>query len=302
MQAFYSEPLELPLPPGHRFPMAKYRQLKDRVAAQAAGRVTLLAAPPASDDELRLAHSEAYVQRVSQGLLSELEQRRIGFPWSPELVARSRSSTGATIAALRVALSDTLAVNLAGGTHHAMADFGLGYCVFNDVAVAIRVLQAEQKLERCVVIDCDVHQGNGTASIFEHDRRVFTFSMHGARNFPFNKVPSDLDIALPDGTSDSEYLAALSWALDSQLPLAQADAVLYLAGADPYEGDRLGRLKLTPNGLRERDQLVFERCQRGRLPLAVMMAGGYADDIERIVEIHATTTFLAAESYWQRQT
>lgn len=296
MKVFFSDIFELPLHPGHRFPMSKYRLLRDRVAEFAVENgIEIAPAEPATDEQFLLVHDHDYFQRVLAGELSDLEVRRIGFPWSPELVDRSRRSTGATIAAARAALNDGVAVNLAGGTHHAFADRGQGYCVFNDVAVAIRVLQKEGHLDRAVIVDCDVHQGNGTAAIFHGDDQVFTFSMHGDRNFPFSKVPSDLDIALPDGTADDQYLELLEEALENILPLKTADVVFYLAGADAYEGDRLGRLKLTKAGLGRRDRLVFSRCWSLGLPVIVVMAGGYAEDVEQTVAIHAQTVRLASE-------
>lgn len=295
MQVFFSDVFELPLRPGHRFPMVKYRLLHESVTEFAARNcIEIAPAESASDEQIRLVHDAEYFRRVVAGELSDLEMRRIGFPWSTQLVERSRRSTGATIAGSRAALNDGVAVNLAGGTHHAFADRGQGYCVFNDVAVAIRVLQADKSLQRAVVIDCDVHQGNGTAAVFDRDPSVFTFSMHGDRNFPFSKEPSDLDIALPDGTADDEYLRLLQEALDRNLPLAEADCVFYLAGADAYEHDRLGRLKITPQGLAERDRLVLAKCGSLGIPVVVVMAGGYAEDISQTVAIHATTVRTAS--------
>jgi acetoin utilization deacetylase AcuC-like enzyme len=295
MKAYYSDTFELPLPPGHRFPAAKYRRLRQRLETVAASwGIELAEAPAAQDGELALAHAREYLARVRTGELSSIEQRRIGFPWSPKLVERCHRSTGGTIAAARAALTEGVGVHLAGGTHHAFHDAGQGFCVFNDVAVAAHVLLAERKVRRVVVVDCDVHQGNGTAAIFRDDERVFTFSMHGARNFPFRKCDGDLDIALPDGTDDAAYLSALEKAMGRDLPLARADCVFYLAGADPYQGDRYGRLKLTKSGLARRDQLVLDACLTQRLPVVVVMAGGYAADIDDIVDIHRRTVAVAA--------
>jgi acetoin utilization deacetylase AcuC-like enzyme len=224
-------------------------------------------------------------------------QRRIGFPWSPEMVERSRRSVGATIAAARAALDDGVAANLAGGTHHSFADRGEGFCVFNDVAVAARVLQSDGGARRIAIIDLDVHQGNGTAAIFAGDASVFTFSMHGEKNFPFRKETGDLDVPLPDGTGDIEYLESLRHHLDAVLNRHQPDFVFYLAGADPYEGDRLGRLKLTIAGLRARDEFVFSCCHQRRLPVAVSMSGGYAADVNAIITIHANTIRTAARTW-----
>ncbi len=210
------------------------------------------------------------------------------------MVERARRSVGATIAAALTAREDGVSANLAGGTHHAFPDRGEGYCVFNDVAVATRVLQRDRLARRLAVIDLDVHQGNGTAAIFRDDPSVFTFSMHGAQNFPFKKEISDLDVALPDGTGDEEYLSALDTALTDTLNRHQPDFVFYLAGADPYEGDRLGRMKLTIAGLGRRDEMVFEHCRRMSVPVAVSMGGGYAPEIEAIVTIHTNTIRAAA--------
>lgn len=295
MRAFYSDHFVLPLPAGHRFPMEKYARLRERVLADGVvAPVDLIEAPAATWDELRLAHDAAYVQAVATGTLAPEAQRRIGFPWSPGMVERSRRSAGATIAAARAAFDDGVAVNLAGGTHHSFSDRGEGYCVFNDVAIAARVLQREGRAARIAVVDCDVHQGNGTAAIFRHDPSVFTFSMHGEKNFPFRKEQSDLDVELADGTGDDGYLAALETHLPPVLAHHAPDLVFYLAGADPFEGDRLGRLKLTFDGLRSRDVFVFAQCLAARVPVAVAMSGGYAPAIEDIVRIHVQTVVEAA--------
>lgn len=296
MRAYYSDHFVLPLPEGHRFPMAKYSRLRERVVAQ--GLVSpdrLMEAPPVSWDDLRLVHTAAYVDAVASGSLAKEAQRRIGFPWSEGMVERSRRSVGATVAAASAAHREGIAVNLAGGTHHAFADHGEGYCVFNDVAVGARVLQRDHGVDRIAVVDCDVHQGNGTAAIFGDDPSVFTFSMHGAGNFPFRKERSDLDVDLPDGTGDEPYLRLLAEHLDEVLRRHAPAFVFYLAGADPYEGDRLGRLKLTIDGLKARDALVLGRCRDLGIPVAISMSGGYAPDIEAIVTIHANTIAVAAE-------
>jgi acetoin utilization deacetylase AcuC-like enzyme len=293
VRIFYSDHYVLPLPPGHRFPMSKYARLRERVlASHLAAHCEV--SPAATDDEIRRAHDECYVQRVFAGTLSATEQRRIGFPWSAQMVERSRRTSGATIAAARAALQDGTAVNLAGGTHHAFRDRGEGFCIFNDSAIAARALQAEGRAERVLIVDCDVHQGNGTASIFRNDPSVFTFSIHGANNFPFRKEPGDLDVELGDGTGDREYLDALERGLAEAIARARAQLVIYLAGADPYQGDRLGRLALTKQGLLDRDRRVFERCAEAGLPLAVTMAGGYARDVADTVEIHLATVETAA--------
>ena len=295
MRAFYSDHFVLPLPDGHKFPMAKYARLRQRIVAEGIiAPSDLCQAPAASWDDLRLVHAEQYLNEIASGTLHRDAQRRIGFPWSEAMVERARRSVGATIAAAGAALEDGVSANLAGGTHHAFADRGEGYCVFNDVAVTTRVLQREQHARRVAVIDLDVHQGNGTAAIFRDDRSVFTFSMHGEKNFPFKKEVSDLDIALPDGTRDDEYLAELERGLTETLNRHHPDFVFYLAGADPYEGDRLGRMKLTIDGLRMRDEMVFEQCRRLGLPMAVSMSGGYAPDVEAIVTIHTNTIRVAS--------
>jgi acetoin utilization deacetylase AcuC-like enzyme len=294
MKVFRTDEFVLPLPEGHRFPIAKYALLRQRV--EAAGIVRpdeLVAAPAAGDGEITRAHTSGYLSRVKNGELNEKELRRIGFPWSPQMVERSRRSSGATIGAARAALREGLGVNLAGGTHHAFADRGEGYCVFNDAAIAARAMQAEGLARRVVIVDCDVHQGNGTAKIFENDPTVLTFSIHGAKNFPFHKETSDLDVALPDGADDATYLAALREALPIALERAQADLAIYLAGADPYFDDAFGRMKLTKPGLLERDRFVLESCRAMGLAVAITMAGGYARRVEDTADIHFQTVKLA---------
>lgn len=297
MKAFYSDTFELPLPAGHRFPIAKYRCLRQRLERDHGHEpLELLAAPAVTRDQLKRVHTSDYLEQLFGGTLTALAQRRIGFPWSERLVRRCLHSAGGTLAAARAALGQRVATHLAGGTHHAFADSGQGFCVFNDVAVAIRTLAAEGQIERAVVIDCDVHQGNGTAAIFSRDDEVFTFSMHGANNFPFRKWDGDLDIALEDDTQDQAYLAALASAIERELPLSSADCVFYLAGADPYAGDRYGKLSLTKDGLAARDQLVIQACQSHRVPLTIVMAGGYADNVKDIVDIHTHTVLMAARA------
>jgi len=305
--AFHSDQFVLPLPPGHSFPMAKYRLLRDAVQDTLPG-IRVTEAPPASEGELALAHDPAWIGAVLEGTTSAAQQREIGFPWSERMVERSRRSVGATVAAARAALlgGEALAANLAGGTHHAYAHKGSGYCVFNDVAVAARLMQAEwhrhhRKLLRVIVIDLDVHQGNGTASIFHDDPTVFTLSLHGARNFPFRKEASDLDVELPDGCENAAYLQALDTALDTAFarhtegPPALA---FYLAGADPHENDRLGRLKITSAGLAERDRRVLATLRARRIPVALSMAGGYGRDLAVTVEVQRQTLALALQ-HWQ---
>lgn len=294
MKLFYADHFALPLPAGHRFPMEKYVRLRERLAdggAFAAGDFRVPEA--ASDEAIRRAHCPDYLRRVTDGLLDERELRRIGFPWSPQLVERSRRSAGATLAACRAALAEGCAANLAGGTHHAHRDFGAGFCVFNDAAIAARAMQAEGRAERVLIIDCDVHQGDGTAAILAGDPDIFTFSIHGAHNFPIRKAVSDLDVELPDGTGDAEYLRALGAALEQIFARFDAGLAIYLAGADPYEDDRYGRLKLTIAGLAARDELVLSACKARGLPVALAMAGGYGRDIDDTVQIHAHTILTA---------
>jgi acetoin utilization deacetylase AcuC-like enzyme len=302
MQVFYATQFVLPLPPGHRFPMGKYQLLRDRLAAEVP-EVRLMQALPASDGELALAHTPGYIQGIAEGSVDPAILREIGFPWSSAMAERARRSVGATIAACRTALVDGMAANVAGGTHHASADRGGGFCVFNDAAVAARLMQAEQarrgRTLRVAVIDLDVHQGNGTARIFRHDPSVFTLSIHGQRNFPFRKEPSDLDVDLPDGCRDDEYLAALERALEELERRFDPGLVIYLAGADPHEGDRLGRLKLTWDGLEARDRRVFDWAWQRGLPLAFAMAGGYGHRMEDTVHAQVNT-FRAAVQYWRR--
>jgi acetoin utilization deacetylase AcuC-like enzyme len=240
-----------------------------------------------------------YVERVISGQLSPQEIKRIGFPWSEKMVERSRRSSGATLVAARTALSESISVNLAGGTHHAMYDAGEGYCVFNDAAVTIRVLRHEGLISRAIVIDCDVHQGNGTAQILGQDPHVFTFSIHGEKNFPLRKHPGSLDVELPDGTDDTTYLNALQRGLERAFSQGPYELIIYLAGADPFKLDRLGRLSLSKPGLKARDQLVLDFARKSRTPIAIAMAGGYAPNVDDIVDIHAATIALASEYFMQ---
>ena len=303
MRAFNSAQYVLPLPTGHRFPMGRYALLRERLERQLP-QVRMTEAPRATDGELALAHTPDWIAAISDGSVSAAAMREIGFPWSEAMVERSRRSTGATIAACRTALIEGVAGNMAGGTHHASASKGGGFCVFNDAAVASRLMQAEQGRRARVplqvaVVDLDVHQGNGTASIFRNDPSVFTLSMHGQKNFPFRKEASDLDVELPDGCGDSDYLAALELALDELERRCTPGLLIYLAGADPFERDRLGRLKLSFDGLEARDRRVFDFAWRRRIPLAFAMAGGYASDIAETVQVQLNT-FRVALSYWQR--
>ena len=296
MKVFYSDHFVLPLPEGHRFPMVKYSMLRERVAeSDICGPGELRVAEPVSDEEILRAHHPDYLKRVVSGVLTDKEVRRIGFPWSPSMVERSRRASGGTLGACLAALEDGLAANLAGGTHHAFADRGEGYCVFNDSAIAARAVQAAGLVERVLVIDTDVHQGKGTAAIMQGDPTIFTFSIHGAKNFPFHKEESDLDAPLPDGAGDTEFLATLESGLEAALDAADASLAIYLAGADPFEGDRLGRLSVTKSGLAERDRIVLETCRERGIPVAVTMAGGYASEVEDTVDVHFQSIRRAAD-------
>ncbi len=295
LKAFYSDQFTFPLPFNHRFPIEKYRRLRKALIEEGVLIARDLIVPdPANDDQIRFAHSADYHKRVVRGELNEREIRRLGFPWSPELVERSRRSVGGTIAACRSALKDGIAVNLAGGTHHAHRDFGSGYCLLNDCAIAARLVQGEGLARRVIILDCDVHQGDGTAAIFSSDASIFTFSIHGARNFPFHKEASDLDLPLEDGTTDQEYLQALKSGLAETFSNFNADLAIYLAGADPYFDDRLGRLSLSKGGLAKRDEIVMQYCLIANLPVAIVMAGGYARNVSDTVDIHLKTIKLAA--------
>lgn len=306
MQAFYADHFVLPLPEGHRFPMAKYRLLRDALVHSLPA-VKLCEAPAATDGELALAHDPAYISAVSDGTLEPAAQREIGFPWSPAMAERARRSVGSTIAACRAAMhGGGVAANLAGGTHHAYAHKGGGFCVFNDVAVAARLMQAEVAREaarqgrsrpplQVAIVDLDVHQGNGTAQIFGRDPSVFTLSLHGEKNFPFRKEASDLDVELPDGCRDDAYLEALTVALDTLAQRFEPGLVIYLAGADVHEGDRLGRLSLTADGMEARDRQVFAWAQVRSLPVAFVMAGGYGRQIADTVAVQLNTYRVALE-------
>ena len=297
MDAWTCHQYVLPLPAGHSFPMAKYALLHERVAANAARwGVRLREPPPASDADLLRVHDPDYVSRMTTGAVTAEDMRRIGFPWSPQMVERSRRSSGGTTMALRSALDDGVAVNLAGGTHHASHDRGGGYCVFNDSVIAARHAQAAGWLRRVLVADLDVHQGNGTAQLCAGDASIFTFSMHSARNYPAVKPPSDLDVALPSGCDDAGYLDALAANLPVAIARGRPGRAPHPAGADPFHGDRLGLLALTKAGLAERDRQVLAACRKAGIPVSIAMAGGYAPQVGDIVDIHAMTVQLAASA------
>lgn len=299
MQIFVTDQFNLPLPSGHRFPVAKYRMLREAVAtAPWVHTHAVVTAPAATPPDLYRAHAREYVDRMRTGQMTEPAMRRIGFPWSPAMYERSCRAVGATMAAAQAALYTGVAVTLAGGTHHACVNHGEGYCVFNDVAVAALTLHSQQHIRRALVIDLDVHQGNGTAEIMAEREWCYTFSMHGAKNYPFRKIPSDCDIGFADNTGDDEYLSTLAAALDFVVHAARPDMVFYVSGADAYSGDSLGRLQMSQAGLRHRDRMVAECLTTHGLPCVVTMAGGYAYDIAETVEIHLGTvqTFVELSS------
>lgn len=297
MKAFYTDHYVLPLPPGHRFPMEKYSQLRDLVSKLEG--LELVEAPAVTDSQILYAHDPSYLIKILSGNLSAKEQQEIGFPWSEKMVERSRRSAGATLAAAKAAFNEGLAANLAGGTHHAYRDRGSGFCVFNDSAITAKALQKEihQKL-KVAIIDLDVHQGNGTASILQNDQSIFTLSIHGENNFPFTKERSDLDIGLPNGCQDDDYLSALNQGLE-KLDVFKPDFIIYLAGADPHEGDRLGKLSISKDGMCQRDQYVFQYSLDRQIPTAFSMAGGYGREIQSTVDIHFQTIQTALQ-YQQR--
>lgn len=287
MRAFAHDVYTYPLPSGHRFPLAKYRLVRERV--EAFDGIDVEDARAAADDELRLAHHAVYLERVKRGELARREVLALGLPWSPELVERARRSVGATLLAADAALADGVGANLGGGTHHAFADGGRGFCVFNDVVVTVRALRRAGRLERVLVVDLDVHQGDGTHAALMDDPEAFTFSINGFRNYPFRRVPGDLELDLADGTGDERYLEGLARLLPQALARSRPDICFYLAGADPYEGDRLGRLGLTKEGLAARDGVVHDALARAGVPVCLTLAGGYADPIADTVEINLAT-------------
>ena len=297
VRVFYTPRYYADIGEGHIFPIRKFELVRDRLWREGTLRPEqIVEPPPAPLADVLLVHTEDYITRLRAGALTTREIRRLGLPWSKALVRRSFLATGGTLGAARNALADRIGANLAGGTHHAFADHGEGFCVLNDVAVAIRVLLRDGLIARAAIVDCDVHQGNGTATIFADDPGVFTFSMHGAKNYPLFKAPSSLDVELADGTTDDEYLTMLT----AHLPRVFAhapDIIFYLGGADPYAGDKLGRLNLTIAGLRARDELVLRACREGGVPVVTVMSGGYAADINDTVEIHCNTIRVACSLF-----
>jgi acetoin utilization deacetylase AcuC-like enzyme len=299
MTLFYTDQYMLPLPEGHRFPMRKYALLRQRVEMEGLAAKGFEDPPEATRNQLLRAHGLDYVHRATEGLLGEAEVRRLGFPWSRQMIERSLRSSGATVEACKAALDHGVGINLAGGTHHAFRHAAEGYCVFNDSAIAALELVETGLARRVLIVDLDVHQGNGTASILAGNPDVFTLSVHGAKNFPLRKEASDLDVALADGTTDAPYLAELDRALGESFERSSPDFLIYVSGADPFKDDTLGRLALSMDGLVERDRLVFERAARAGLPVAVSMAGGYARQVSDTVEIHLNTVRQAMQMLWR---
>lgn len=297
MHVFYTPRYYAEIGAGHVFPIRKFELVRDKLLAEGTLRTNEIFEPePASVEDIRLVHTEDYVTRLCNGSLTSKEIRRLGLPWSESLVRRSFYAVGGTLAAAQVALAEGYSSNLAGGTHHSFPDRGEGFCVLNDVAIAIRAMQARKLIRRAAIVDCDVHQGNGTATIFSADADTFTFSMHGANNYPLFKAHSSLDVELPDGTSDDEYLRSLAHRLPGVFA-HDADIVFYLAGADPYAKDKLGRLALSIEGLRARDEFVLRECYEREVPVVTVMSGGYGKDINDTIEIHCNTIRLVKEVF-----
>jgi acetoin utilization deacetylase AcuC-like enzyme len=300
MQVFYTPRYYADIGDGHVFPIRKFELVRDKLLAEGTlDSEELIEPSPASIEDVLMVHTEDYVSRLCSGNLTPKELRRLGLPWSESLVRRSFYATGGTLAAARTALAEGYSSNLAGGTHHSFSDRGEGFCVLNDVAVAIRAVRARELIRRAAIVDCDVHQGNGTATIFAVDEDTFTFSIHGANNYPLFKAQSSLDVELPDGTSDDEYLESLSKHLPAVLS-GDPDIVFYLAGADPYAGDKLGRLALSIDGLRQRDLYVLRECYEREVPVVTVMSGGYGKDINDTIEIHCNTIRMVREVFESR--
>ncbi|NMB87135.1 MAG: histone deacetylase [Chloroflexi bacterium] len=297
MNVYYSDHITFPLPAGHRFPAAKYALLRQELLQQnILQERELIPATHIAPEIVTLAHTQAYFNSILDGSIDDRSMRQIGIPWSPELVRRSLSSVGGSLQAAQDALRQGIAGNLGGGTHHAMADQGRGFCVFNDLAIVSLYWLQNQIVRKIAIIDLDVHQGDGNAALLGKNPHVFTFSMHGAKNYPFHRVPSTLDIDLPDGTQDQEYLAALENALPRVLAF-RPEIIFYLAGVDPLAEDRLGRLQLSMQGLAQRDYLVLNACRSNQIPVAIVMGGGYAQPIEHTARAHAQTYRVAKEIY-----
>lgn len=300
-KVFYSPYYYADIGENHVFPIRKFELVRDRLLGEKTLQNAEIIEPePAAVEDISLVHTEDYVARLRGGDLTRQEIRKLGLPWSESLVRRSFLATAGTINAAKSALETGVSSNLAGGTHHAFPDRGEGFCVLNDVAIAIRVLQKERLAERFLIVDCDVHQGNGTAFIFQADETVFTFSMHGEKNYPLFKENSTLDLELPDKTGDKEFLETLSEALP-RIFMHDPDIVFYLGGADPYENDKLGRLNLTINGLRARDEMVLNFAKSKNVPIVTTLSGGYAADINDTVEIHCNTIRAVKKIFYQAE-
>lgn len=298
MRASYSDRYVIKLPDKHRFPIIKYYMIRERLVSDGTLRPARIMEPePSEREDILLVHSADYYDRLASGQLTDREIRRLGLPWSEALVTRSRFSVAGTVAAARAALIEGVSANLGGGTHHAFADHGEGFCVLNDIAVAIRLLRAEGLIRRASIIDCDVHQGNGTAHIFADDPEVFTLSLHGEKNYPLVKQQSTIDVGLEDGTEDKEYLDALALALPQAIERFRPDIIFYQAGVDPYEGDRLGRLALTLDGLKRRDLMVFNHCKESAIPTVITLGGGYSSEVADTVEAHCNTIRAACSVF-----
>lgn len=297
MQVFYSPRYYADIGTGHVFPIRKFELVRDQLLAEGTLQASEIVEPePASIEDVLLVHTEDYVSRLCNGTLTAKEIRRLGLPWSESLVRRSFYAVGGTLAATHASLAEGYSSNLAGGTHHSFPERGEGFCVLNDVAIAIRAMRARKIIRRAAIVDGDVHQGNGTATIFSGDNDTFTFSMHGANNYPLFKAQSSLDIELPDGTSDDEYLDCLARHLPAVLA-HDPDIVFYLAGADPYAGDKLGRLALSIDGLRARDKFVLSECLAREVPVVTVMSGGYGKEIDDTIEIHCNTIRMVKEVF-----
>jgi len=300
MQVFYTPRYYADIGESHVFPIRKFELVRDRLLAEGTLQPAELVEPsPATLDDVLLVHTQDYVSRLCSGDLTPKEIRRLGLPWSESLVRRSFYAAGGTIAGANVSLAEGFSSNLAGGTHHSFADRGEGFCVLNDVAIAIRAMRSRKLLRRAAIVDCDVHQGNGTATIFADDEDTFTFSIHGANNYPLFKPQSKLDVELPDGTSDDEYLESLARHLPSVFS-DHPEIVFYLAGADPYSGDKLGRLSVSIDGLRERDAYVLRECHERAVPVVTVMSGGYGKDINDTIQIHCNTIRTVKEVFESR--
>ena len=300
MQVFYTPRYYADIGPGHVFPIRKFQLVRDKLLAEGTIEPSEIVEPsPAPLEDVLLVHTTDYISRLCSGNLTTKEIRRLGLPWSESLVQRSFYAVGGTLAATRASLAEGYSSNLAGGTHHSFSDRGEGFCVLNDVAIAIRAMRARKLIQRAAIVDCDVHQGNGTATIFAGDDDTFTFSIHGANNYPLFKAQSTLDVELADGTSDTEYLDTLAKHLPAVFA-ADPEIVFYLAGADPYKGDKLGRLALSIDGLRERDAYVLRECYEREVPIVTVMSGGYGKDINDTIEIHCNTIRMVKEIFEAR--